>query len=181
MSLMVYVSPPVPVSVCVSVCHYFYFFALQAEISVGADGTLTASAPSPLGLGHAHTLSFDLHGELLLRGKMPHAYIKAGLLAQKDEPRTGGARCQVDATFVANNAIPIQQCKPVFVSPSLPTGGPGFIVGRHTADPATAEWKGYRGGRTPMLWHSASGRLEDLLPLTLPLANHGPPFLLGGR
>jgi tricorn protease len=36
-------------------------------------------------------------------------------------------------------------------------GGPGRVIGRNTDDPATAHWKGYKGGCTGEVWVDAAG------------------------
>ena len=36
-------------------------------------------------------------------------------------------------------------------------GGPGRLIGRNTEDPATAHWKGYKGGCAGEVWIDASG------------------------
>ena len=40
---------------------------------------------------------------------------------------------------------------------SFQSGGPGRLVGRNTEDPATAHWKGYKGGCSGELWVDPAG------------------------
>jgi len=43
-------------------------------------------------------------------------------------------------------------------------GGKGRLLGRHTDDVATAQWKGYRGGAAGQLWldEQSTNRFEQL-------------------
>ena len=55
-----------------------------------------------------------------------------------------------------------------------------YILGRYTADPAHAQWKGYRGGATGQLWHGRRGGTFVRIPLPEEW-NVGEPCTYGGR
>ena len=56
-----------------------------------------------------------------------------------------------------------------------------FVLTRHTADIATSEWKGYRGGRTGQLWLTHDGGKTFKRVPTPNLGNVGQPLLLLGN
>jgi tricorn protease-like protein len=53
-----------------------------------------------------------------------------------------------------------------------------FVMTRHTTDIATAEWKGYRGGRTGQLWLTHDGGNTFKRVTSPSLGNVGQPLLL---
>ncbi|KAK3278175.1 hypothetical protein CYMTET_13872 [Cymbomonas tetramitiformis] len=64
---------------------------------------------------------------------------------------------------------------------SFEPDGFGAVLGRHAADPATSQWKGYRGGQAGDLWVDSSGSQSFTRLLRLEDGNIGQPVWLKGR